>query len=115
MTNPDIRHRFRAMIHTVFFWLKEDLSEADRATFESELKRLPEIDYLDFGKVGKPADTAERPVTDHSFDFSLVLSFKTMEDHDRYQTNDAAHDRFINTCKEFWARVVVYDTEVLAG
>ena len=103
------------MIHTVFFWLKEDLSETDRATFESELKRLPQIDYLEFGKVGKPADTAERPVTDHSFDYSLVLSFNSMEDHDRYQTNDADQDRFIETCKEYWERVVVYDTEVLAG
>ena len=103
------------MIHTVFFWLKTDLSEADRSKFETELKLLPEIDYLEFGKVGQPAATTERPVTDHSFDYSLVLSFKTMEDHDRYQTDDPAHTRFIETCKELWERVVVYDSEVIAG
>ena len=103
------------MIHTVFFWLKDDLSDADRATFESELLRVPKIDYLEFGLVGKPAATTPRPVTDNSFDYSLVLSFRTMEDHDRYQGDDPDHTRFVDTCKSMWKRVVVRDSEVIGG
>ena len=34
---------------------------------------------------GKPAASEERPVTDHSFSYSLHLRFKNMADHDHYQ------------------------------
>jgi hypothetical protein len=98
------------MIHTVFFWLKKDITTEQRATFESELIRLKEIKYLVHGFVGKPAATEKRPVTDHSFDYSLTLHFKNMEDHEHYQKDCPEHMRFVNTCKTFWERVLVYDT-----
>jgi hypothetical protein len=98
------------MIHNVYFWLKKDLPAADRATFETELIKLKEISYLVHGFVGKPAPTERRPVTDHSFDYSLTLHFKNMEDHDHYQKGCEQHARFVNTCKAFWERVIVYDT-----
>jgi len=103
------------MFHTVFFWLKSDLTDEQRATFENELRRIPQISYLAQGIVSKPAATTERPgVTDHSFDFSLILEFKSMEDHIRYQTDDADHDRFIDTCKSLWKRVTVLDSQPLS-
>lgn len=98
------------MLHNVYFWLKKDLPAADRAIFESELIRLKTIPYLVHGFVGKPAATEPRPVTDHSFDFSLLLHFKNMEDHEHYQKGCEHHNRFIDVCKTFWERVVVYDT-----
>lgn len=98
------------MIHNVYFWLKKDLTAEQRATFESELIRLKEIHYLVHGFVGKPAPTEKRPVTDHSFDYSLTLQFKDMEDHEHYQKDCPQHERFINTCKTLWDRVLVYDT-----
>ena len=98
------------MIHTVFFWLKKDLLAEQRATFESELIKLKEITYLVHGFVGKPAPTEKRPITDHSFDFSLTLHFKNMEDHEHYQKDCEQHLHFINTCKTFWERVLVYDS-----
>ena len=98
------------MIHTVFFWLKKDLPAADRSTFEGELIRLKEISYLVHGFVGKPAPTEKRPVTDHSWDYSLTLHFKNMEDHEHYQKGCEHHERFIKTCRAFWERVIVYDT-----
>jgi len=55
------------LIHNAHFWLKKDLSAADRAVFEEEVKRLAAIPYLERGLVGKPAPAEERPVTDHSF------------------------------------------------
>ncbi|WP_050029351.1 Dabb family protein [Verrucomicrobium sp. BvORR034] len=98
------------MLHNVYFWLKSDLNPDQRNTFEGELIKLKEIPYLVHGFIGKPAKTEERPVTDHSFNYSLTLHFKNMEDHDHYQTNCEHHLRFINTCKSFWDRVVVYDS-----
>ena len=98
------------MIHNVYFWLKPDLTKEQIDTFETELMAVQAIDYLAHGFVGKPAKTEERPVTDHSFSYSLLLHFKNMADHDFYQTDCERHKRFINTCKTFWDRVVVYDT-----
>ncbi len=101
------------MIHAVFFWLKKDLPAEQRAIFESELVRLKEISYLVHGFVGKPAPTEERPVTDHSFDYSLTLHFKNLADHEHYQTKCEQHLRFVSTCKGFWEKVLVYDTSPL--
>ncbi len=98
------------MLHNVYFWLKKDITAENRATFESELIQLKSIPYLVHGFVGKPAPTEERPVTDHSFDYSLLLHFKNMEDHEHYQKACEHHDRFVKTCKVFFDRVVVYDT-----
>jgi hypothetical protein len=98
------------MLHNVYFWLKKDLSQEQRTTFENELIKLKEIPYLVHGFVGKPAPTPERPVTDHSFDYSLLLHFKNLEDHDHYQTDCEHHSRFVQICKPFFERVVVYDT-----
>ena len=103
------------MFHTVFFWLKDDLSDEQRAHFEAELSLIPKIPYLAQGFISKPAATAKREgVTDHSFDYSLILEFKTMEDHEKYQTNDADHDRFVAECKDFWKQVQVRDSQPLA-
>lgn len=98
------------MLHNVYFWLKADTSAEDRAYFESELILIKEIPYLVHGFVGKPAPTEERPVTDHSFDYSLCLHFKNMEDHEHYQKGCEHHERFVQNCRRFFERVVVYDT-----
>lgn len=98
------------MIHSVYFWLKPNLTEEQITTFENELMALQGIDYLVHAFVGKPAPTEARPVTDHSFSYSLILHFKNMEDHDFYQKDCPKHKRFVDTCKELWDRVVVYDT-----
>lgn len=102
------------IIHYVFFWLRKDLTSAERALFDSEVRRLAEISYLERGYVGTPAPTASRPVTDHSFDYSAALYFKSMEDHDFYQAECPEHTRFVAVCKPLWERVVIYDTSPVA-
>lgn len=101
------------LIHTVFFWLRKDLTPAERNLFESEVRRLVEISYLERGDVGTPAPTEKRPVTDHSFDYAISLHFKSMEEHDFYQTKCPEHERFVSACKSLWERVVVYDVSPL--
>lgn len=98
------------MLHNVYFWLKKEVTSDQRALFEEELALLKKIPYLVDGQVGKPAKTEERPVTDHSFDYSLLLRFANMEDHEHYQKGCEHHQRFVEKCRPFFERVVVYDT-----
>jgi hypothetical protein len=102
------------MNHNVYFWLKSDLPSESVSLFENELKLVTQIGYLAKGTMGKPAATPHRPVTDHSFSYSLSLEFKTLADHDFYQTDCQDHKRFVDTCKTFWERVIIYDSEPLA-
>lgn len=97
------------MFHCVYFWLKEDLSDADRQTFETELALVSKISYLANAWMGKPADVPARPVCDQSFSWSLIVQFKTLADHDFYQSGCLDHQRFVDTCKTFWEKVIIYD------
>ncbi len=94
-------------IHTVFFWLKENLSDADRNMFENELSKLTLDPEILQRRVGRPADTT-RGVIDSSYDFGISLCFKDLASHDRYQTGDA-HTKFLKNCQDLWALVKVYD------
>ncbi len=102
------------MLHNVYFWLKPGLSAEQIRLFEEELVALTRIAYLESGFCGQPAPTEPRPVTDHSFSYSLSLKFKTMADHDFYQKGCPDHQRFVDTCKVFFERVAVYDSQALA-
>jgi hypothetical protein len=97
------------MFHCVYFWLKKDLSAADRATFESELVLVTKLPYLALAKMGKPAAVEARAVCDLSFDWSLVIEFKEDKDHDFYQADCPDHKRFVETCKGMWDKVIIYD------
>jgi hypothetical protein len=97
------------LIHNVIFWLRKDISPAERAVFDSEVRRLALIPYLERGYVGTPAQTEHRPVTDHSFDYATSLHFKSLEDHEFYQAKCPEHARFVNACKALWERVEIYD------
>ena len=101
------------LIHNVIFWLRKDLTPTERTLFESEVRRLPQIPYLERGYAGTPAKTEHRPVTDHSFDFAISLHFKSLEDHEHYQTKCPDHTRFVTACKTLWERVVIYDISPL--
>lgn len=98
------------MIHSVYFWLTDDARGTVNADFEAALQELVTIEGIAAGHVGPPAPTEERPVTDHSFDYALVLQFASQADHDAYQVHPD-HDVFVERWKSSWARVQVYDIE----
>jgi hypothetical protein len=100
-------------IHSAIFWLRKDLTPAERALFDSEVRRLAQISYLERGYVGTPAQTERRAVTDHSFDYATSLHFKSLEEHEFYQTKCPDHARFVAVCKAFWERVIIYDVSPL--
>jgi Stress responsive A/B Barrel Domain len=99
------------MFHCVYFWLKKDLSAADRQLFQDELALVAQLPYLGLAVMGPPCHEAPaRPVTDRSWDWSLIVKFNSMADHDFYQGPCLDHQRFVNTCKGLWDKVVIYDT-----
>jgi hypothetical protein len=97
------------LIHSALFWLRDDLSAEDRAVFESELQRLAAIPYLERGYAGPAAATERRSVTDNTFGYATSLHFKSMADHEFYQTQCQDHAHFVRVCSGFWTRVVVHD------
>lgn len=98
--------------HTVFFWLKNPSDSEVRTTFETAINKfLKDSLYANESHVGTPA-VAERDVIDSSYTYSLLVTFPSKEAHDKYQ-DEAAHHEFINTCKELWEKVLVYDSEAI--
>ena len=95
-------------IHSVYFWLKPDLSEEDHQTFLEGIESLTQIESVTQGFWGKPAGT-DRPIIERSYSYGLILVFKDQERQDAYQV-DPVHDRFRDTCSPFWTRVTIFDT-----
>ncbi len=100
------------MIHSVYFWLVDGLSDADRESFEAGMRALFDIDVVASGKIGKPAGTPEREVTQNSFDYALFLQFDSVENHNAYQVHPD-HDVFVKTYAKWFQTVKVYDTDYL--
>lgn len=95
-------------MHTVLFWLKNPTSIKDREAFELSIKKFVNTSkYVQSSYVGLPAGT-DRTVVDNSYTYSLVVRFKSVEDHNKYQV-EPAHKLFIETCKSLWEKVLIYD------
>jgi len=98
--------------HTVYFWLKEEVTESERENFGKGIKKfVSSVKEIQKAEVGIPAATADRDVVDHTFGYSLFVWFSTMEDHNIYQEHQA-HKKFIEDFSHLWARVQVYDSEI---
>jgi hypothetical protein len=98
------------LVHTVFFWLKPELTAAQRAEFRQGVESLGGIKSIDKFYIGKPAATERRPVIDHSFDVGLTVLCKDTAAEKAYQV-DPIHLAFVNKYKTFWTRVQVYDAD----
>ena len=98
------------LVHTVFFWLKPGLSDADRQTFRKGLESLATIRSADQVYIGTPAATVKRPIIDTSYDFALTVILKDIPSHDAYQV-DPIHKEFIKNCASMWARLQIYDAQ----
>ena len=95
-------------VHAVYFWLREDLSSAERAGFAGELRTLSGIDVIQHAYVGTPAPT-DRPIIERGYSYALVLVFADQAAHDVYQDHPV-HDRFRTECARLWTRVQIYDS-----
>ena len=100
------------LIHSVFFWLKEDISPEDEKAFLEGLDSLCPISTIKNCYIGPPAPTEAREVIDHSYSYALIVHFDDLEGHDNYQI-DPIHLKFISDHKDKWSKVLVYDNKLL--
>ena len=96
-------------LHTVLFWLRDNLTQAEKDQFEKGLSDLTTIGSVKSKFFGKPAVT-RRPVIDASYSYQLVLGFDDITGHDAYQT-DPIHLKFLTACSPLWTKVLIYDAE----
>lgn len=100
------------VLHNVYFWIKEEVGEDGRQAFEAGMKTyLTAVETVHQYAIGTPAGTPQREVVDHSFDYAIFVWFKTVEDHNAYQTHPA-HDVFVDSFSKIWEKVQVLDTEL---
>ncbi|MBI4626789.1 MAG: Dabb family protein [Verrucomicrobia bacterium] len=98
------------LVHTVYFWLKPELSPAQRADFRRGVESLAGIKAVDRTYIGVPAATPKRPIIDDSYSLALTVVCMDLAAHDAYQV-DPIHLAFVDNFKTFWTRVQIYDAE----
>lgn len=96
------------LVHSVFFWLKPELTELERAEFRRGLASLSGIKSVDHVYIGVPATTAKRATIDDSYSFALTILCRDVAAHDAYQV-DPLHRAFVETFSKCWTRVQIYD------
>ena len=95
-------------VHSVYFWLRPDLSAQQREAFVRGLESLREIENVQHGWIGVPADT-DRPIIDRSYSYALTLVFADDAAQEAYQVHPV-HDRFRADFGDYWTRVQIYDS-----
>lgn len=95
-------------IHSVYFWLRDDLTPAERQRFEDGIRSLAAIDAVERGYIGKPAQT-DRAVIERGYTHALILTFRDQRAHDEYQAHPV-HDRFREQCAGYWSGIRIFDT-----
>jgi hypothetical protein len=98
-----------ALIHHVFFWLKEPENQAVRKRFEVALRKLLKVKTIKMSHIGIPASTEKRDVVDHSYTYSYLVIFDSREDQESYQV-DPIHQKFVEENSQLWSKVIVYDS-----
>ena len=97
------------LVHSVYFWLTDDISSKERQIFKQKLEALKNVDSAEAAYVGTPAET-DRPAIDRSYDYALTLIFKDIDAHDAYQS-DPLHKDFLSSCSKFFDNVIIYDAK----
>jgi len=95
-------------VHAVYFWLREDLTPAERNKFAAGLQALRAIEGVRHGYIGAPAPT-DRSVIERGYSRALVLVFPDQAAHDAYQAAPV-HERFRAECGGLWSAVQIYDS-----
>ncbi|MFA6960849.1 MAG: Dabb family protein [Opitutaceae bacterium] len=99
------------LVHTVIFYLRSDLTEAQKLEFRNEgLESLRAISGVKHYFVGVPASIPPRPVVDASYTFSITAIFDDVAGHNEYQVHPL-HLGFVSRFKSYWTKVQIYDAE----
>ena len=98
-----------ALIHHVFFWLKEPGNEAHKKQLVQALNELLKVETIRMSHIGFPAGTESRDVVDHSYSVSYMVMFDDQAGQDAYQVHPL-HLKFVEENSHLWSKVVVYDS-----
>lgn len=98
-----------ALIHHVFFWLKEPKNEAHKKQLVAALNELLKVETIKMSHIGFPAGTENRDVVDNSYSVSYLVMFDNINDQTKYQV-DPIHTKFVAENSHLWSKVVVYDS-----
>lgn len=101
----------RMVVHNVFFSLHDKSAESKQKQIDACWKYLAGHPGVVYFSVAVLAEPLNRPVNDREFDVALHMVFRSMADHDIYQTHPR-HVQFIEENKPRWAKVRVFDSEV---
>ncbi len=101
-----------AVIHHVFFWLKNPKSAEDRDKLIEGVKTLQKIESVRAIHVGIPANTPARPVVDSSYSVTELIFFDDIAGQSTYQDHPV-HKAFVETYGPLWKKVVVYDSQTV--
>jgi len=93
-------------LHNVTYWLRGDLTAAEKANFLRGIEALMRLDSVRQAWFGAPAGAD--PMADRSFDYSLVLDLGDAAGHDAFQA-DPAHQAIRDSIGKSWDRIVIYD------
>jgi hypothetical protein len=107
--HDSVRAELPALVHHVFFWLKNPQSKADLERLLQGLRNLRQIEVVKAIHIGVPANTEQRSVVDASYQVSELLMFADLAAQKKYQDHPV-HQQFVADCAHLWERVVVYDT-----
>jgi hypothetical protein len=99
------------VVHNVFFTLHDSSAAARLRLVESCKKYLSGHPGEVYFSAGVLCESLARPVNDREFDVGLHVVFRSMADHDAYQTHPR-HLQFIEENKPTWKKVRVFDSEV---
>ena len=106
----DLLEDERMLVHSVYFWLKPDLTDVQRAAFLHALSALKDVPGVTAFYLGTPASVPARPVVELSFDHSITCVFENLAAHDAYQAH-ALHLAFLEVGRPLWSRVQIYDAD----
>lgn len=98
-----------ALVHHVFFWLKDPGNEAHKKLLVKGLNELLKVETIKMSHIGFPAGTENRDVVDHSYSVSYMVLFDSLADQAAYQQHPL-HLKFVENYSHLWEKVVVYDS-----
>ncbi len=98
-----------ALVHHVYFWLKDPKNDGHKKQLIKGLNDLLSIKTIKMSHIGFPAGTESRDVVDHSYSVSFMVMFDNQADQDAYQV-DPIHLKFVEENNHLWNKVIVYDS-----
>lgn len=97
--------------HMVYFTLKDSSDEAVQRLVDSCKEHLSGHPGTVLFAAGTRVPDLEREVNDKEFHVALQLVFESRKAQDDYQVHER-HEKFIETNRDNWAKVRVFDSDV---